>query len=97
MKPYDILPSSPHTHPFRPELDCLTTLHSFSSRFSCSFWLKEEFYPLLVESMLIRAKVNFCNSMLAFTIISFTISSFFYDSLDRSLERQRIDYVFFHE
>ena len=64
VKPYDSLPSRPHTHPVIPELDCLTTLHSFSSRFSYNSWMKQEFYLLLVESMLIKAKVNFCNGML---------------------------------
>ena len=31
---------------------------------SCNFWLKQGFYVLLVESILIRAKVNFCNELL---------------------------------
>ena len=56
--------SSPHTHSVRPELDCFATLHSFSSRFSYNFWLKQVFYLLLAESMLIRAKVNFCDERL---------------------------------
>ena len=64
LKPYDIFTFKPYTHPFIPELDeCLATLHSFSFRFSCSFWLKKEFY-LLVESMLIGTKVNVCNERL---------------------------------
>ena len=64
VKPYDISTFKPTHLSCYPELDCSATLHSFSSRFSCNFWLKQEFYLLLVESMLIRAEVNFCNERL---------------------------------
>ena len=65
VKPRDIFTFKPrHPSCFTRKLDCLTTLHNFSSRFSCNFWLKQEFYLLLGESMLTIAKVNFCNERL---------------------------------
>ena len=42
----------------------IASLHSFSSRFSGNFWLKQEFYRLLGDGMFIRAKVNFCRERL---------------------------------
>ena len=65
VKPYDIFTFKLHTILlYQNKIECLATLHNFRSRSSCNFLLKQEFYLLLVESMLIRAKVNFCNGRL---------------------------------
>ena len=37
---------------------------SYRPGFSCNLWLKQELYLLLVESILIRANVDFCNERL---------------------------------